>query len=98
MPNGVFLEDPDDPGAPLAFATLPPPTDAEIAALGLRLAALLPAPYQNLVRWHGVFANRSRFRNRLPAAPPRTGEPEASRRRAGTRGSREAGGRDRYQR
>ena len=38
MPDGVFLEDADAPGGPLAFATLPPPTDAEIAALGLRLA------------------------------------------------------------
>ena len=42
-----------------------------------RLAALLPAPYQNLVRYHGVFANRSRFRNRLPAPPARSGEPAA---------------------
>ena len=43
-----------------------------------RLAALLPAPYQNLVRYYGVFANRSRFRNRLPTAPARTAEPEAA--------------------
>ena len=38
-----------------------------------RLAALVPAPYQNLVRYHGVFANRSRFRARLPAPPARAG-------------------------
>ena len=43
-----------------------------------RLAALLPAPYQNLVRYHGVFANRSRFRNRLPAPPVRSGEMEVT--------------------
>ncbi len=35
-----------------------------------RLAALVPSPYTNLVRYHGVFANRSRFRWRLPAPPP----------------------------
>ncbi len=34
-----------------------------------RLAVLLPAPYQNLVRYHGVFANRSRFRPLLPLPP-----------------------------
>ena len=34
-----------------------------------RLAALLPAPYQNLVRYHGVFANRSRYRQLLPLPP-----------------------------
>ncbi|MBU1244976.1 transposase, partial [Myxococcota bacterium] len=27
-----------------------------------RLAALVPSPYQNLIRYHGVFANRSRMR------------------------------------
>ncbi len=31
-----------------------------------RLAVLLPAPYQNLTRYHGVYANRSRFRPLLP--------------------------------
>ena len=31
-----------------------------------RLVALLPAPYGNLVRVHGVFANRSRLRPLLP--------------------------------
>jgi hypothetical protein len=35
-----------------------------------RLAALVPAPYTNLIRYHGVFANRSRFRQRLPPPPP----------------------------
>ena len=34
-----------------------------------RLAVLLPAPYQNLVRYHGVFANRSRYRTLLPRPP-----------------------------
>ena len=43
-----------------------------------RLAALLPAPYQNLVRYHGIFANRSRFRNRLPAPPVRSGKTEGT--------------------
>jgi hypothetical protein len=39
-----------------------------------RLAALIPAPYTNLVRYHGVFANRSRYRSRLPRPdePPTT--------------------------
>ncbi|MBP7382397.1 hypothetical protein KBA39_08385, partial [Myxococcota bacterium] len=36
-----------------------------------RLATLLPAPYQNLVRYHGVFANRSRYRKALPHPPVR---------------------------
>jgi hypothetical protein len=40
-----------------------------------RLAALLPFPYTNLVRYHGVFANRSRDRFRLPA--PRSWASEA---------------------
>jgi hypothetical protein len=34
-----------------------------------RLAALVPSPYQNLIRYHGVFANRSRLRPLLPAPP-----------------------------
>jgi hypothetical protein len=33
-----------------------------------RLAALIPAPYTHLVRYHGVFASRSSMRRRLP--PP----------------------------
>jgi len=41
-------------------------------ALLRRLAALIPAPYTNLVRYHGLFANRSRFRDKLP--PPPTAE------------------------
>jgi hypothetical protein len=36
-----------------------------------RLAALVPAPYTNLVRYHGIFAGRSRWRPRLPAPPGR---------------------------
>ena len=38
-----------------------------------RLAVLLPVPYQNLTRYHGVFANRSRFRPLLPLPPEATG-------------------------
>jgi hypothetical protein len=34
-----------------------------------RLAALIPAPFQNLTRYHGIFANRSRFRSLLPLPP-----------------------------
>jgi hypothetical protein len=42
-----------------------------------RLAALIPAPYANLVRYHGIFANRSAMRPLLPPPPPRwhPGEP-----------------------
>ena len=36
-----------------------------------RLAALVPAPYTNLVRYHGVFASRSQWRARLPEPPGR---------------------------
>ncbi|MBI5525310.1 MAG: transposase, partial [Deltaproteobacteria bacterium] len=41
----------------------------EPQALLRRLAALTPAPYFNLVRYHGAFANRSRFRPLLPPPP-----------------------------
>ena len=34
-----------------------------------RLAALIPPPYSNGVRYHGVFANRSRYRPLLPRPP-----------------------------
>jgi hypothetical protein len=34
-----------------------------------RLAALIPAPYTHLVRYHGIFASRSSLRGRLPPAP-----------------------------
>jgi hypothetical protein len=34
-----------------------------------RLAALAPAPYTHLVRYHGAFANRSTVRRRLPSPP-----------------------------
>jgi hypothetical protein len=54
----------------------PWPTPAGVTDLVLepvqflkRLAALLPAPYQNQTRYHGCFANRSRFRPRLPPPP-----------------------------
>jgi hypothetical protein len=35
-----------------------------------RLAALVPPPYFNLVRYYGVFANRSQYRKMLPQPPP----------------------------
>ncbi len=44
-----------------------------------RLAALVPAPYSHMVRYHGVFANRSRWRPLLPSPPAvvdREDEPE----------------------
>lgn len=34
-----------------------------------RLAALIPAPYSHMVRYHGVLANRSRWRPCLPPPP-----------------------------
>jgi hypothetical protein len=40
-----------------------------------RLAVLVPAPYQNLDRYHGVFANRSKYRPRLPKPPPNPDAP-----------------------
>ena len=40
----------------------------EPTALLRRLAALIPAPYLNLVRYHSILHNRSRFRDQLP--PP----------------------------
>lgn len=36
-----------------------------------RLVSPLPRPYGNLVRYHGVFANRSKFRVLLPKPTPR---------------------------
>ena len=36
-----------------------------------RLAALVPAPYLNMTRYHGVFAPRSKWRSRLPAPAER---------------------------
>jgi hypothetical protein len=42
----------------------------EPAELLRRLAALVPAPYVNMVRYHGVFASRSMWRSRLPPPPP----------------------------
>lgn len=41
----------------------------EPVALLRRLAAILPAPRTHLVRYHGVLANRSKFRSRLPRPP-----------------------------
>jgi hypothetical protein len=70
-----FSIDPD--GSVRYRLTRPWPTPAgrtellfEPQALLRRLAALLPGPYFNLVRYHGVFANRSRYRGKLP--PPRS--------------------------
>ncbi len=37
-----------------------------------RLAALLPGPYVNMIRYYGVFANRSKCRDRLPLPPLKT--------------------------
>jgi len=42
-----------------------------------RLAALVPAPYTNLVRYHGVLAGRSRWRARLPQPPGKDADAEA---------------------
>jgi hypothetical protein len=36
-----------------------------------RLAALIPAPYTHLIRRHGCFASRSKYRWRLPLPPER---------------------------
>jgi len=36
-----------------------------------RLAALIPAPYTHLIRRHGCFASRSKYRWRLPLPPKR---------------------------
>ena len=47
----------------------------EPQALLRRLAALLPPPYFNLVRYSGVFANRSRYRICLPPPPLPEGTP-----------------------
>ena len=40
-------------------------------ALLRRIAALVPAPYQNMLHYHGVFANRSKLRPQLPKPPLR---------------------------
>ena len=60
---------------PAIFPGLASQERQSVSALSFlkRLAALLPAPYQNLVRYHGCFANRSRFRGLLPAPPPPPG-------------------------
>jgi hypothetical protein len=41
-----------------------------------RLAALVSFPYSHAVRYHGVFANRSRMRPHLPPPPPPQEDPE----------------------
>ena len=35
-----------------------------------RLAALIPAPYTHMIRYHGILANRSQWRELLPEPPP----------------------------
>ena len=42
-----------------------------------RLAALIPAPYTHMIRYHGILANRSRWRELLPQPPahPSAGDP-----------------------
>jgi hypothetical protein len=47
----------------------------EPQALLRRLSALMPGPYLNLVRYHGVFANRSRYRARLTPPPGQVKDP-----------------------
>jgi len=42
-----------------------------------RLVALVPAPYMNMTRYHGVFASRSKWRSRLPAPTERWAAGEA---------------------
>jgi hypothetical protein len=42
------------------------------------LVALIPPPYANLVRYHGVLANRSKFRPSLPTPPPCANPDDAS--------------------
>jgi hypothetical protein len=37
-----------------------------------RLAALIPAPYTHMIRYHGILANRSRWRPHLPPPPARS--------------------------
>lgn len=49
----------------------------EPVALLRRLAALLPRPFTQLVRYHGVFANRSRLRPLLPP-PPASPQPDGA--------------------
>ncbi len=53
-----------------------------------RLAALLPGPYVNMIRYYGVFANRSKCRDRLPLPPLKTDAAPAD---AGTDPGRHAG-------
>jgi hypothetical protein len=61
------------PNAAGATCLLLDPTD-----LLRRLAALVPAPYANLVRYHGVFAGRSHSRARLPRPPAEEADDQAA--------------------
>ncbi|MGD8396914.1 MAG: transposase, partial [Candidatus Eiseniibacteriota bacterium] len=67
-----------------AAAAVTHPHIVEPAELLRRLAALVPAPYANMVRYHGVFASRSRWRSRLP--PPGNEEAAAAIRELETEG------------
>ena len=55
----------------------------EPQALLRRFAALLPAPYFNLTRYHGAFSNRSRFRALLPPPPKSVSTAECHPRESG---------------
>ncbi len=55
-----------------------------------RLASLISFPYSHQVRYHGVFANRNRFRGMLPSPPPSRHAQEAASPETGALG--DAGG------
>jgi len=64
-----------DPDGRVRLRLLRPKADGradivlEPTAFLRRVAVLVPRPFVNLVRYHGVFANRSRFRAKLPKPP-----------------------------
>jgi hypothetical protein len=67
----------DDDGRVVYLLRRPWPDGLGVTSLTLeplellrRLAALVPAPYTHMVRYHGIFASRSKLRSRLPAPPP----------------------------
>ena len=64
----------NDAQAIAEFRNVPDVVDELVMApveLLKRLAALIPSPGTHMTRYHGVFANRSKFRRRVPAPPPR---------------------------